>query len=84
VLPGDFTVHTAPALLDRRSRWAELMPAPQVLAEDLVEEGRSIPVARVAAMHEGKRRARVRRATSVDDDTGDPGEHTDAGEQTDS
>jgi hypothetical protein len=28
----------------------------------LNEHGRTIPVARVAAMHEGKRRARARRA----------------------
>jgi hypothetical protein len=38
------------------------MPAPQVLPADLVAEGRAIPVARVQAMHEGKRRARARRA----------------------
>jgi hypothetical protein len=37
------------------------MPAPQPLSETLVEEGRAIPVARVQAMHEGKRRARARR-----------------------
>jgi hypothetical protein len=39
------------------------MPAPQRLPSDLIEQGRAIPVARVAAMHEGKRRARrARRA----------------------
>ena len=38
------------------------MPPPQVLDGGLVEEGHTIPVARVAAMHEGKRRARARRA----------------------
>jgi hypothetical protein len=32
------------------------------LPTDLLEEGREIPVARVVAMHEGKRRARARRA----------------------
>ena len=37
------------------------MPAPQALPDDLLEEGRAIPVARVQAMHEGKRRARARR-----------------------
>jgi len=37
------------------------MPAPQSLPADLIEQGCSIPVARVAAMHEGKRRARARR-----------------------
>jgi hypothetical protein len=39
------------------------MPAPQVLPADLIEEGHTIPIARVAAMHEGKRRARARRVT---------------------
>jgi hypothetical protein len=37
------------------------MPEPQLLPADLVEEGRAIPIARVQAMHEGKRRARARR-----------------------
>jgi hypothetical protein len=37
------------------------MPAPQRLPADLVAEGRAIPVARVQAMHEGKRRARARK-----------------------
>ena len=61
VAPGDFTVHTAPGLLADADPWAERMPAPQTLPADLVEEGRAIPVARVQAMHEGKRRARARR-----------------------
>jgi len=59
--PGDFTVHTAPAVLAGADPWAELMPAPQPLPADLVEEGQAIPGARVQAMHEGKRRARARR-----------------------
>jgi hypothetical protein len=37
------------------------MPSPQQVTADLIEEGRAIPVARVQAMHEGKRRARTRR-----------------------
>ena len=37
------------------------MPAPQRLPDDLIAEGHTIPVARVAAMHEGKRRARAKR-----------------------
>jgi hypothetical protein len=41
--------------------WAEAMPEPQTLPAELVEEGHTIPVARVAAMHEGKRRAREQR-----------------------
>src|SRR5215472_17416669 len=46
--------------------WAGEMPAPQPLGADLIEEGRAIPVARVQAMHEGKRRARARRAEGGD------------------
>ena len=62
VAPGDFTVKTVPGLLAGHGAWAGQLPAPQVLGLDLVEEGRAIPVARVQAMHEGKRRARARRA----------------------
>lgn len=61
VTPADFTVHTTPAALGDRDPWAEQMPGPQALPADLVAEGRTIPVARVQAMHEGKRRARARR-----------------------
>ncbi len=61
VVPAEFTVHTVPGELARRQPWAQLMPAPQPLPAELVAEGREIPIARVAAMHEGKRRARARR-----------------------
>jgi bifunctional non-homologous end joining protein LigD len=61
VTPGDFTLHTAARLLGAGDPWAAELPAPQVLPADLIEEGRAIPVARVQAMHEGKRRARARR-----------------------
>jgi bifunctional non-homologous end joining protein LigD len=61
VSPRDFTLHTAVGLLKDADPWAEAMPAPQRLPDDLVEEGHTIPVARVQAMHEGKRRARARR-----------------------
>lgn len=61
VVPADFTLRTAPGLLVERDPWAELMPEPRRLPPDLVEEGHAIPVARVQAMHEGKRRARARR-----------------------
>ena len=61
VVPADFTVHTAAGLLAGADPWAELMPAPQPLDSALVEEGHAIPIARVVAMHEGKRRARARR-----------------------
>jgi DNA ligase D len=62
VAPADFTVHTVPGLVVGRDPWAEEMPAPQRLDPGLIEEGRAIPVARVRAMHEGRRRARARRA----------------------
>ena len=64
--PREFTVHTAPGLLSGGDPWAETMPAPQLLPDDLVDEGHRIPVARVAAMHEGKRRARERREQRQD------------------
>ncbi|MCW2527287.1 MAG: polymerase LigD, polymerase domain protein [Pseudonocardiales bacterium] len=61
VSPADFTVHTAPRLIADNDPWADHLPPPQQLATDLIEEGRLIPIARVQAMHEGKRRARARR-----------------------
>ena len=61
VTPADFTIRTAPAKLGDHDRWAEHMPPAQHLAEELIAEGHAIPVARVQAMHEGKRRARARR-----------------------
>ncbi|GAB3944855.1 ATP-dependent DNA ligase [Micromonospora vulcania] len=61
VTPADFTIRTVPPLVAEADPWAELMPAPQPLPAELVAEGRAIPVARVQAMHEGKRRARARR-----------------------
>jgi bifunctional non-homologous end joining protein LigD len=64
VAPADFTVHTAVRLMAAGDPWADLMPAPQSLRPELVEEGHAIPIARVQAMHEGKRRARARRASS--------------------
>jgi DNA ligase D len=65
VTPADFTLHTAPDLLGDGDPWATLMPEPQRLSPDLVEEGHSIPGHRVQAMHEGKRRARARRSGSA-------------------
>ena len=62
VAPSDFTVRTAPGLLGDRDPWRAALPAPQTLPDDLVAEGHAIPVPRVAAMHEGKRRrAQARR-----------------------
>jgi DNA ligase D-like protein (predicted polymerase) len=62
VRPGEITVRTAGAVLGDVDRWAQLLPEPQELPADLVAEGHAIPVHRVAAMHEGRRRARARRA----------------------
>lgn len=61
VTPADFTLRTAVRSIAGQSPWADAMPLPQHLDADLIDEGRSIPVARVQAMHEGKRRARARR-----------------------
>ncbi|WP_099041951.1 DNA polymerase domain-containing protein [Mycobacterium neglectum] len=61
ITPADFTVHTAIDALEGRPSWTESMPSAQTLPTDLIEHGRTIPVARVAAMHEGKRRAKERR-----------------------
>lgn len=61
VVPADFTVHTALQQLGSDDPWAAHMPAAQQLSAALIEEGHAIPVARVQAMHEGKRRARGRR-----------------------
>jgi len=61
VRPADFTVHTAAGLMAGGDPWAALLPEPQPLGGDLVDEGRQIPIARVQAMHEGKRRAREAR-----------------------
>jgi DNA primase len=56
--PGDVTVSNAVARLGDADPWAASMPAPQILPAGLVAEGHEIPVPRVAAMREGKRRKR--------------------------
>ena len=61
VSPADFTIHTALERLGDANPWAAHMVAPQNLSAELVAEGHEIPVARVQAMHEGKRRARAAR-----------------------
>jgi len=57
VAPADFTVRSAAGLIADGDPWAQRMPEPQRLSPELIEEGRAIPIARVQAMHEGKRRA---------------------------
>jgi DNA ligase D-like protein (predicted polymerase) len=61
VEPRAFTLRTAPERLGGADPWAERMPPVQRLDDGLVAEGHSIPIARVQAMHEGKRRAKARR-----------------------
>jgi DNA ligase D len=58
VAPTDFTIHTAPQLASQRSSWADLLPKPQRLPASLIGAGKAIPLGRVQAMHEGRRRAR--------------------------
>ena len=62
------TSRSAPSrgLIGDTDPWTTLMPPPQALDGGLVEEGHTIPVARVAAMHEGKRRARAKREAAED------------------
>lgn len=60
VSPADFTIHTALERLGDTNPWAAKMVVPQHLRADLIAEGHGIPVARVQAMHEGKRQARAR------------------------
>jgi len=59
VRPGDVTVTTAAERIGDADPWQAALPEPQQLPGDLVAEGHTIPVARVAAMHEGKRRKRA-------------------------
>jgi bifunctional non-homologous end joining protein LigD len=56
VRPGDYTVLTAAERL-AEAVWEP--GEPQRLPADLVAEGHQIPIARVVAMHEGKRRKRA-------------------------
>ena len=62
VRPGDVTVRTARERFGDTDPWTAALPEPQRLPADLVAEGHTIPVARVQAMHEGKRRARAKAA----------------------
>ncbi|HTZ90762.1 MAG TPA: non-homologous end-joining DNA ligase [Streptosporangiaceae bacterium] len=73
IRPPDFTIRTAASLLAGQDAWAGMLPDPQVLSAELVAEGHGIPIARVAAMHEGKRRARARRDDNAADGSGQNG-----------
>jgi bifunctional non-homologous end joining protein LigD len=63
VSPGDFTIHNAARLAAERPPWLDLLPKAQRLPARLVEAGAAIPLGRVQAMHEGRRRARATRDT---------------------
>ena len=67
VRPGDVTVTTAAERLGDTDLWAASLPAPQELPADLIAEGHTIPIARVAAMHEGRRRKRAEREAAGGD-----------------
>jgi bifunctional non-homologous end joining protein LigD len=58
ISPADFTIHTALERLGDHDPWQRDMPADQQLPAEILAEGHDIPIPRVAAMHEGKRRAR--------------------------
>jgi DNA primase len=60
VTPAEFTIRTALERLGDKDPWAAQMPRPQSLPTDLIEHGHEIPIPRVQAMHEGRRRARRR------------------------
>ena len=68
VRPADLTVSTALDLLGDADPWAASMPAPQRIPDDVVAEGQEIPIARVRAMHEGKRRKRAAEKAAGDAD----------------
>ena len=65
VRPIDFTLFTAVDRLGDGNPWADELPEPQVVSADLLAEGHEIPIPRVAAMHEGKRRARTTRDSTA-------------------
>ncbi|HEY0401547.1 MAG TPA: ATP-dependent DNA ligase [Blastococcus sp.] len=67
VRPDDVTVTTSREMLGAADVWAASLPEPQELHADLVAEGHTIPIARVQAMHEGRRRARAKRAEGGSD-----------------
>jgi DNA ligase D-like protein (predicted polymerase) len=61
VTPADFTIQTIRTAPDLppADEWDAAMARPQSLPDDLVAEGHNVPIARVQAMHEGKRRKRA-------------------------
>ena len=70
VRPAEITVRSAPERLGDTDPWRDAAPDPAPLPPGLVEEGHTIPVPRVQAMHEGKRRKRARGKAQADGDAG--------------
>jgi DNA ligase D-like protein (predicted polymerase) len=66
VRPEEITVRTAGERLGDGDAWAAALPEPQTLPADLVAEGHTIPIARVVAMHEGRRRKKAERDAAGD------------------
>lgn len=62
VAPSDFTITSVPRMLTGEDPWAAIVPEPQQVPDEVVAQGHTIPIARVTAMHEGKRRKRDREA----------------------
>lgn len=58
VSPRDFTIRSV-LPLPKDDPWRALLPSPQPVPADVIAEGHEIPIARVLAMHEGKRRKRA-------------------------
>jgi DNA ligase D-like protein (predicted polymerase) len=56
VVPSSITIRNALSMLGDGDPWAAQRVPSQTLPEALVAEGHEVPIARVAAMHEGKRR----------------------------
>ena len=63
--PAEFTVTSGNSF---PADWTAELPEPQTLPADLVAEGHTIPVARVQAMHEGKRRKKAHRDAAGEQD----------------
>ncbi|WP_117000700.1 DNA polymerase domain-containing protein [Desertimonas flava] len=59
VVPSELTMRTVLERLGDDDPWERSMPPTQSLPAELIAEGHTIPVARVQAMHEGKRRRRA-------------------------
>ena len=66
VAPGDVTVLNALDRLGDRDPWADALPGPVPIPTVLLEEGHEIPIPRVAAMHEGRRRRRAAAKDAAD------------------